>query len=320
MATFKDLLDRILNAVYGEEIRGAIHDGLEACHDEMTTGTSEVENARIEIEAAREEIADARVEMASDRALIVATKKVAEEAVTLSNQVIVAEANVTSMYNTVVSAETEVEKDRQEVAALRREIEELFINENYVTVHFYNEDILLDIQLVIPGSDAVDPVLSGNIMVPQKVDHIFLGWDKEFTNVTESMAVNALFGQSIALWDLIERDITGDYVNAKVTTIGPNAFSGCVELASVDFPNATLIGASAFTNCAMLTAVILRNTDAVCDLSNANAFTGTPIASGTGYIYVPSVLVDSYKSADGWSTYTDQIRAIEDYPEIYGGE
>lgn len=45
----------------------------------------------------------------------------------------------------------------------------------------------------------------------------------------------------------------------------------------------------------------------------------TPMKSGTGYIYVPAALVDSYKAATNWSTYADQIRAIEDYPDITGG-
>ena len=55
-------------------------------------------------------------------------------------------------------------------------------------------------------------------------------------------------------------------------------------------------------------------------LDNTNTFNSTPIASGTGYIYVPAALVDNYKAATNWSTYANQIRAIEDYPEICGGE
>lgn len=35
--------------------------------------------------------------------------------------------------------------------------------------------------------------------------------------------------------------------------------------------------------------------------------------------YVPSTIVDGYKSETNWSTYAAQIRAIEDYPEICGG-
>ena len=48
----------------------------------------------------------------------------------------------------------------------------------------------------------------------------------------------------------------------------------------------------------------------VVTLGSEDAFYFTPIEDGTGYIYVPSNLVDSYKSANGWSTYANQIRAI----------
>ena len=54
-------------------------------------------------------------------------------------------------------------------------------------------------------------------------------------------------------------------------------------------------------------------------MANTNSLGGTLIASGTGYIYVPKALVDSYKSATNWTTYASQIRAIEDYPDVTGG-
>jgi hypothetical protein len=66
-------------------------------------------------------------------------------------------------------------------------------------------------------------------------------------------------------------------------------------------------------------ALILPKTGDICNLLNTNAFVNTPIAKSTGYIYVPRALVDSYKSATNWSTYANQIRAIEDYPDITGG-
>ena len=53
---------------------------------------------------------------------------------------------------------------------------------------------------------------------------------------------------------------------------------------------------------------------------NFYAVSYTKISSGSGYIYVPAALVDSYKAAGNWQYYADQIRAIEDYPEITGGE
>ena len=74
--------------------------------------------------------------------------------------------------------------------------------------------------------------------------------------------------------------------------------------------SATSIGSSAFYNCSALTEVIIRTTSKVCTLSNKNAFTSTPIASGTGYIYVPDDLVSSYKSATNWRTYANQIKGL----------
>lgn len=45
----------------------------------------------------------------------------------------------------------------------------------------------------------------------------------------------------------------------------------------------------------------------------------TAIENGTGYVYVPSALVDSYKITAPWSSMASKIRAIEDYPDITGG-
>lgn len=103
----------------------------------------------------------------------------------------------------------------------------------------------------------------------------------------------------------------------KVTYLDSNVFASCSALQRIDLPSTTTISNSAFSGTAM-ECLILR-VNSVCSLSNTGAFNSTPIASGTGYIYVPSALVDSYKTATNWSTYADQIRAIEDYPEITGG-
>ena len=123
--------------------------------------------------------------------------------------------------------------------------------------------------------------------------------------------------------------------------IGDSAFYGCESLASASFPNAGQIGIQAFSSCSALEkisfpkaegiseyafefcqsliALILGRSDGLCDLFDADAFMGTPIESGTGYIYVPAALVDQYKAATNWTTYANQIRAIEDYPDICGG-
>lgn len=100
-----------------------------------------------------------------------------------------------------------------------------------------------------------------------------------------------------------------------VTTIYLQAFAYCEALVFIDLPSVTNIVNSTFWGCSSLVTVILRPTGAVCTLGT-DVFRYTPIESGTGYIYVPAALVDSYKTATNWSTYANQIRAIEDYPEI----
>ena len=96
------------------------------------------------------------------------------------------------------------------------------------------------------------------------------------------------------------------------------SFLGCSNLAKIDFDVLEEMKDADFYLCSALTAVIIRS-PAVCTMSDSNAFQSTPIASGTGYIYVPAALVDSYKAATNWSVYADQIRSIEDYPDICGG-
>ena len=100
----------------------------------------------------------------------------------------------------------------------------------------------------------------------------------------------------------------------EVTWIASAALSYCNNLYMVDFPKLTSIGSFVFSGDTSLFALLLRNTEKMCELSvNHYAFDGTPIASGTGYIYVPRALVNNYKADSQWSAYANQIRAIEDY-------
>lgn len=99
-----------------------------------------------------------------------------------------------------------------------------------------------------------------------------------------------------------------------VTTIGSNAFNACTSLAAVDFPLAATIMTRAFVGCTSLTVFILR-AQSVCTLTNADAFSNTPIANGTGYIYVPDNLVNDYKAATNWTVYAEQIKGLSQLPE-----
>lgn len=152
---------------------------------------------------------------------------------------------------------------------------------------------------------------------------------------------------------LVERTLSGDYVNDRVTTLGGYAFTG-VLLDSLMLPNVTTIQSNAIvtmgarklylpaiTNlnfgrifygnsrtwcvelrdvtsiaeatfeAASVKALVIRAAD-ICSLGGVLAWSGF-LAKGTGYIYVPRALVDSYKAATNWSVYANQFRALEDY-------
>lgn len=71
----------------------------------------------------------------------------------------------------------------------------------------------------------------------------------------------------------------------------------------------------AFYNCTNLEKLILKTTAQVISLSSVNAFTGTKIANGEGYIFVPDALLSNYKSATNWSTFANQIKALSELEE-----
>lgn len=99
------------------------------------------------------------------------------------------------------------------------------------------------------------------------------------------------------------------------------AFENCTSLERIDLPACTHIGVGkgygcgAFHACSSLSVAILRSTT-MCELDDISVFSATPISNGTGYIYVPKALIETYQAHEKWSYYANQFRAIEDYPEI----
>lgn len=98
----------------------------------------------------------------------------------------------------------------------------------------------------------------------------------------------------------------------SLKTTSNSSFRDSKGITRVDFANATKIDNLCFYYCNALETLILRKSDAICTLQNTNAFTGTKIASGTGYIYVPDELVDTYKGATNWSTFASQIKPLSE--------
>ena len=100
-------------------------------------------------------------------------------------------------------------------------------------------------------------------------------------------------------------------VKTAATDTGYYAFSACQNLSLVDFTNSSpvSIGNYTFDGCTKLQHLIIRSERV--SPKEIVPMPNTPITSGSGTIYVPSELVDSYKSV--WTGY-DIIRPISAYP------
>lgn len=107
-------------------------------------------------------------------------------------------------------------------------------------------------------------------------------------------------------------------VNApKVETVKSTAFQFCSELQSINLPKCTTIETNAFRNCTNLVSLTL-GANTVCVLKSSTVFAQSGIVNNSNArIYVPSDLVETYKSAQNWSTLASKIEAI---PEQSGGE
>ena len=122
----------------------------------------------------------------------------------------------------------------------------------------------------------------------------------------------------------------------ECTNVDSSAFAYCEKLQNVNIPKCTIIEGFtfeycnlkkidlnvvgkikvyAFSHCELLECVKILNTETVCALADKSAFNSTPIANGTGYIYVPDALVNDYKKATNWSVYANQIKPLSEYVE-----
>jgi hypothetical protein len=100
----------------------------------------------------------------------------------------------------------------------------------------------------------------------------------------------------------------------SLKTTSNSSFRDSKGITRVDLAIATKIDNLCFYYCNALETLILRKSDAICTLQSTNAFTGTKIANGTGYIYVPDTLVTQYQQATNWSNYASQIKGLSELP------
>lgn len=98
----------------------------------------------------------------------------------------------------------------------------------------------------------------------------------------------------------------------NVKTIGEYALYWNLNCEEIDISlneNVGSIGAKAFLGDKKLSKLTIRGT-ALIGLKDSNAFYNTPIADGTGKIYVDPSMVETYKTATNWSNYASVIEAI----------
>lgn len=87
-------------------------------------------------------------------------------------------------------------------------------------------------------------------------------------------------------------------------------FRDCTSLEIADFPVCETIATETFAGCTSLKAILLRTTTTVAAVS-LDAISDTPIFTGGGYLYIPSVMWDAY--AQFYGDYMAIVRRLEDY-------
>lgn len=164
-------------------------------------------------------------------------------------------------------------------------------------------------------------------------------------NTTDLMTVDQMPRNISAIENretsLIERAITGNYINEYVITIGTYSFYRCELVETLSFPNATSAGSSAFYSCnsckaiytpqlnttsnyvfrrlPVIEAIIFENTTPPT-LGGNGVFLENPVSTdGTNsFIYVPDEAVSTYEAAAVFSDLpAGKIKPISELPQEY---
>lgn len=99
------------------------------------------------------------------------------------------------------------------------------------------------------------------------------------------------------------------------SNVNAYTFSNCSNLTYVDLGKCNSILNNAFQNSNNIETLVLRKTGSISTLQNISILSSTKIGAGTGYIYVPDDLVDTYKFATNWTTFAEQIKGLSELEE-----
>ena len=154
--------------------------------------------------------------------------------------------------------------------------------------------------------------------IPDELDSII---NEEECEIAARELSNIIYGSEVKVLDskYIPYIVRYKFYGSGLTTVNlPEctfidnyAFEKCNNLTTINLPKCTSIGPYAFDHCTNLTTIILSNNQ-VLTLGETDTFRDSSISRGSGYIYVPDNLVDSYKSDTKWSTYANQIKPISE--------
>lgn len=146
----------------------------------------------------------------------------------------------------------------------------------------------------------------GRVVIPQNTKiagHAFDG-----SSATSVFAPNAIFHSAVSAFASMTKCKTLVISSLDTTFLVMNS----TGLEKVDLLGSTALGGSSLNGCSNLSVMVLRSTTVV-PMSNTNALTNTPFASGKagGTIYIPKSLYDhlgdgtanDYQAATNWSTY-----------------
>lgn len=113
----------------------------------------------------------------------------------------------------------------------------------------------------------------------------------------------------------------------SMTTLNGRALNGS-NVRTIHIPNVQSIADYGFYHAHVLTKIIIEQTDSVAKLGSVSTtfryayhFTGevnetyNPDGLQDGYIYVPDILLEQYKTATNWSTFADRFKPLSEYVE-----
>lgn len=176
----------------------------------------------------------------------------------------------------------------------------------------YNISNYANANVDVPNDTTMeDAIISGDIIDTYTNNRITNLGIYKFRNgkVKKFKSTSLTHIESQAFYD----SILEEFYAPNLTTTSSSVFGLCDLLTYAHIGKTKTIISSLFSGCSKLKTLIITNTS-VTAVANINAFSNSGIANGTGYIYVPDDLVESYKVATNWSTYAEQIKPISELP------